>query len=107
MQYIISRDVVQKLVDNASKWNHGEMEDVAMSLLVKELGIPFNYGGWGCSINRRPNDWLCISYGMAGFEFKTFEEFAAKNVNHFIRVKQDGNRHEDVRIMHELHRLGV
>lgn len=106
-QFLISRDVVRGMVDNASKWNHGEMEDVAMSLLCQAMGIPLNMEGRACSINKRPDDWLCIGYGIPGFEFKTFDEFAAWNQHHFIRVKQEGDRPGDIRVMRALHRNGV
>lgn len=109
-QYLISRDVVQAMVDNGDKWDHTQMEDVSMSKLVQELGIELNVNCRSCTINRRPNDWLCIDYingGQAGFEFTTFAEFAEKNTCHFIRVKQDSDRTQDVHIMQELYRNGV
>lgn len=109
-QYLISRDVVQAMVDNGDKWDHSLMEDMAMSKLVLELGLALNVNCRSCTVNKRPNDWLCIDYingGQAGFEFSDFKEFAEKNSCHFIRVKQDSDRTQDVRIMQELYKYGV
>lgn len=109
-QYLISRDVVESFVANGDKWNHRHMEDVSMSGLARDLGIALDTNGHACSINKRPNDWLCLSYGnggMGGFEFNNFAEFAAKNTSHFIRVKQDLQREKDVEIMKELWKHGV
>lgn len=115
-QFLMSRDVVRGLVENQAKWNHAEMEDQAMSRLVEDMGVPLDMKGNACSINKqgpvngKDACWLCISYAnglMGGFEFADFAEFAAKNTSHFIRVKQDGNRDEDMRIMRELYKNGV
>jgi hypothetical protein len=108
--YLISRDVIQAFVDNADKWDHREMEDVAMSLLATKLGIALDGDGLACSINERQDDWLCISYGtpFGGFEFKDFAEFKEKIGNQFfIRVKQDGKRERDIWIMREMWKEGV
>lgn len=109
-QNLISRDVVQAMVDNGDKWDHGLMEDVAMSKLVPQLGFEINWNCQSCTVNKRPNDWLCIEYtnsGQGGFDFTDFKQFAERNRCHFIRVKQDHDRTQDVVIMNELHKYGV
>ena len=104
-QYIISRDVVERLVINKSKWKRHLMDDQSISKLADELEIPTLSKGWCASINLQPNGYhLCLVYGHGrNFTFKTFEEVAEHAKGHFFfRVKQDLQRHEDVRIMREL-----
>lgn len=98
--YIISKDVVQKIVDNKSKWNHSIMEDESMSLVVSGLGIPF-HAGKSCSINKRESDLLCIGYGGDSVEFTDFADLKKLN-NHFYRVKNDADRGVDEFVMNEL-----
>lgn len=104
--YVISRDVVQAMVDHKAKWNHAEMEDVAMSVLVSSLGIPLDKLGRGCSINRKGDGWITFAYadgGIDSFVFKDFSEFVARTPKqHFIRVKQDGERQTDSWVMQQL-----
>lgn len=111
-QFLMSRDVVQAIVDNRKRWNHAEMEDVAQSWLVRDLGFKWDGSGCACSINRRDNDWLCIVYNNGtrsegSFAFKEFDELAGRNLPPFIRVKQDYKRHKDIEIMKELRRVGI
>lgn len=109
-QYLISRDVVQAMVNKPQLWNHALMEDVAMSEMVQKMGYTLDNDCASCSINRTPNDWLTIAYSnrsQGGFNFNEFSEFKEQNRCHFIRVKQDGDREGDIRIMRELHKNGV
>lgn len=100
--FIISKDVIQKIVENKNLWDHSIMEDVAISKLVKGLGIPFT-DGKSCSIDRLEGSWRCMSYGgPESFEFYTFNEIN-KSKGHFVyRVKQDQKRHMDHFVMREL-----
>ncbi len=98
--YVISKDVIEKIVENRSKWNHSYMEDESMSVLCSSFGIPFK-SGKSCSINKRENDWLLLGYGGESKEFTNFADVKPLN-NHFYRVKQDGNRSLDAYIMNEL-----
>lgn len=101
--FIMSRDVVQTLVDNATKWNHGIMEDVAMSLLAVECGIELNGGGRACSINKRDGGWTCIAYGgTESFEFADFSGVNQQQDQFLFRVKCDGQREVDLQVMREL-----
>lgn len=106
--YIMSRDVVQAFVDHQAKWDHNVMEDVAMSLLAPQLGIPINNNGQACAINKQPKGWLCIWYAngqQGGFECDDFS--GMKEAKHFIRVKQDLKRHLDMEIMRGLFKAGI
>lgn len=112
-QFILSRDVVAALVLNGHKWDHAEMEDVAMSRLVKELGFQFDEHGDAASLNRQPAGagWVCLRYvdgGMRNFEFKDFAEVKEQIGGcPFIRVKQDGARGDDGWVMEQLHKHQV
>ena len=103
LQFVISRDVIQKMVDNKWNWNHKVMEDQAMSELVRSLGIPFHEGK-ACSIDKQLNDsWLLLAYG--GGDNMVFADFAELNKldNHFFyRVKCDGQRSVDKFVMEEM-----
>lgn len=108
--YILSRDVVKALVDHQHRWNHGRMEDVAMSHLLQDLGIPFRRLGKCGSVNRKDDHWLFLYYDGehgGGFEFTDFKDVAKAADQYFIRVKQDLKRDQDVWIMNELHRNGL
>lgn len=110
-QFIMSRDVVKAMVDNGHRWQHdGICEDVSMSRLTKQLGIPWDGNGPACSINSRPDgSWMCFTYNSTpGFDFRDFAEFKEKAPDQFfIRVKQDGQREKDMWIMRELWKNGL
>lgn len=100
-QFIISKDVLQKIVDNKDKWNHNEMEDKAMSYLVDSLGIPFRDGN-ACSINKDESNWTLLNYGFGeSIKFSDFKD-VANTPHYYFRVKQDGERELDEKIMIKL-----
>jgi hypothetical protein len=101
-QFVISKDVVQKVVDNKEKFNHGFIEDVALSHLVGDLGIEFTEGV-ACSINKQDNGWLLLTYG--GGEQKEFKGFSELKDcgQHFFRVKHDPDRSVDKYVMEQLY----
>ncbi len=101
-QFIISKDVLQKLVDNKEHWRHDEMEDKAMSFLATKLGVPFKQGN-ACSINKHENNWELLSYGFGKSIIFTDFKDVANSPHYFWRVKQDLQRHIDKQIMKELH----
>lgn len=103
MQWIASKDVIEKICENRNSWNHKYMEDESISLLAKELSIPF-YPGKGCSINKTEKGWLLLSYpqGSESKEFTTFGEIKDCG-HHFFRVKQEGDRDMDGYIMNQLY----
>lgn len=102
--FVISKDVIQKIVDNRSKWDHSVMEDKAMSYVVDSLGIPFTQGK-SCSINKTDTGWLLLACGN-GINVELFDWVdVKKETNHFYRVKQDGDRNMDGVIMNELFKV--
>lgn len=101
--FILSRDVVTKIVANKHHWQHKYMEDESMSLLANWLSIPFCAGKAG-AIDNMVDHWRCISYGGESITFTDFSELKRLN-HHFYRVKQDGKRWVDEFIMRELFKL--
>lgn len=101
MQFILSKDIVKKVVENKDKWNHSLMEDMALSHLIYDLGMSYTEGK-GCSIDKTNGQWRLMPYGEGeAFNFNDFKE--VKRLNHFFyRVKQDGERHVDKWIMEQL-----
>ncbi len=103
-QFILSKDVVEKVVEHKHKFNHNLMEDVALSFLINDLEIPYTEGS-ACSINKQENGWLLLTYGGGEQkEFKDFEEIKDCG-QHFYRVKHDPDRSIDAVVMNELYRL--
>lgn len=101
--FIISRDVVEKIVLNKHHWQHKYMEDESMSLLVNWLSIPFS-PGYAAGIDNMGDHWRCISYNGESITFNDFAELKRLG-HHFYRVKQDGKRWVDEFIMKELFRV--
>lgn len=100
--YIISKDVVEKIVLNRHHWQHKYMEDESMSLLVNWLSVPFS-PGYAAGIDNMGDTWRAISYNGESISFTDFAELKRLN-HHFYRVKQDGKRWVDEFIMKELFR---
>lgn len=99
-QFIISKDVIEKIVNNKPYWNHGVMEDVALGRFIHKMNIPY-LPGKACSINKTGKGWILIGYGGDSIEFTNFED--VKNLeNHFYRVKIDNDRDVDAFLMNEL-----
>jgi hypothetical protein len=99
--YLASRDVIEKVVQNKDKWDHSKMEDMSLSYVVNDLHIPYMQG-MGCSIDKKPDGWLCLCYGTESYKFKNFSEIRWNNGQFLYRVKQDGEREKDLMIMNEL-----
>lgn len=100
---LISRDVIKTIINNKESWNHKDMEDKAMSMLVKSLKIPWS-NLKACSIDGVGHEWLCLSYGHAAdsFHFTDFADLAARSSNFFYRCKQDSDRRRDKYVMEQL-----
>lgn len=97
--FILSKDVVQKIADNPNLWDHGMMEDLALSDVANKLSIPL-VDGMAASIDRDKDKWRCINYGSESYEFTDFSEI--KKGQHFWRVKQDYDRIRDKYVMEQL-----
>lgn len=100
---ILSRDIVQKLVDGKGKLLRTQMEDKAISYLANELGIPFTQGR-GCSIDKIGEGamWQCTCYGTESFIFDNFYDVTKSAGQYFYRVKNDSDRNVDEYVMREL-----
>lgn len=98
---LLSRDVVQKIVDNKDSFKQGLMEDQGISFIASGLGIPFMQGR-GCSIDKQKTGWLAMCYGTDSYTFNEFSEIRKDNGQYFFRCKQDGYRDQDEYIMREL-----
>lgn len=102
--YIISRDVLDKMVMNQEQWRHDLMEDEAMSVLVRDLGIPYRDGN-ATAIMQKGNGYLAIVYGKGtSMEFTDFNDLKKNKCQYFYRVKQDGKRDQDAAIMEQLYK---
>lgn len=102
-QYIISRDIMQAVVDNKHEWRHDLIEDVSVSELVVRLGYEMNGGGNAYSINKINDKWTAFVYGIGeNMEFDDFSELSKLNDHYFIRVKTDSQRAVDKYIMEKL-----
>jgi hypothetical protein len=101
-QYIISKDIIKKIIDNRDLWNHKVMEDKGVSYLLDGLGIPFMQGR-ACSIEKKPNNWFCLCYGSESIEFTDFEELNKLDNQFFFRIKQDDDRTKEEYIMKQLY----
>lgn len=104
--FLISRDVIQLILDNKKLWNHNEMEDMAMSKLVASKGIKFRPGR-ACSIdNMASGIHTLMVYGHGeGCTFSNWSEFKKPDGQFFYRIKQDHNRHLEPDIMEQLKRI--
>lgn len=101
---LMSKDIVQKIVDNKKHWDHSVMEDKGISYLANKLGLPYT-NGMGCSIDNMGENWRCMVYGGGeSFEFTDFSDVkkAQQEGQFFYRVKQDGQRDIDEYIMKQL-----
>lgn len=99
---LLSRDVVQKLVDNKDKWDHTKMEDVAMSDLADKLGVPYR-AGRACSIDKVSDGlWQCTAYGSDSFQFTDFVDIKKATGQYWFRCKQDYDRNQDQYVMEQL-----
>jgi hypothetical protein len=105
-QYIFSRDVVTKMLENRHKWNERLQEDEALSRLAVVSGVEMNGNGRLASIdNNKDGTFRCLLYGGGeSFVFTDFADMRKADGHFFFREKQDHDRTQDVRIMHELKR---
>jgi len=106
--YLLSKDVVQKIVDNRMLWNHKMMEDQAVSYLLNQLDVIMNNEGYSASISIQYNHYSFITYadGMNGgcmiSDLKMIKDTKQLKGQFAFRVKDDANRANDLRLMNEL-----
>lgn len=104
-QFIMSRDVVEAMVENKELCRHDVMEDVAMSELAQECGFAINGNGLFASINKQDEKtWMALSYNSAvdSFEFTDFADIKRLSDQFFFRVKHDPDRRVDADVMRQL-----
>lgn len=101
--YLISRDVIKRMLDNQEYWNHSVMEDVALSHLGTKIGVPFTEGN-SCSIDNMGTSWRAMCYGGSKecFLFNDFKNLRLLENQFFYRVKQDGKRESDKYLMEQI-----
>lgn len=100
LQYIISKDVIEKVVENKKNLNSSLMEDQALSYLISFCKVPYTSAKGVCSIDKTDDGWNLISYGGESISFKNFNEI--KIGHHFYRCKQDYDRTKDEYVMQQL-----
>lgn len=103
-QFILSKKVVDLILENKDKFNHSLMDDMAISRMLDYLGINYTEGK-ASSIDKLENRWRFMPYGGgAPFEFTDFNDL--KNTTHFFyRVKMDGQRYIDKYLMEQLFKV--
>jgi len=104
--FLFSRDILQRIVDSKSQYNHTVMEDKSISYLINSFGIPVIPAHSG-SIDNMGDNWRMMLYGSGeSFDFTDFEDIPQKANGHFVfRIKQDGKRYVEKFIMEELKRV--
>ena len=108
---IMSRDVVQKFIDNKHLWNHSAVEDQSMGYLADNLHIPYHTLR-ACSINKKDNGWSCNSNITHSYTFTHFAEvskdywnflFRCKTQLPYLYVDPTYDRADDHHAMHQLY----
>jgi Galactosyltransferase len=104
--YMLSRDVAQKVVSNQNFWEHRMMDDLAISHLLHEIGVPLNNRGSMASVAiRNGYEFVYYENGVGGgATMPDLTQLRERLPGQFaFRVKDDANRENDVRLMKELH----
>jgi len=103
-QYIISRDVVERMVAAGGGWKNKLMDDEAITRCAQGIGIDMKQGAMFCTIDDQfDGKWACMTYGGGEpFEFTDFSDLHKADGHFFFRVKQDHSRELDVKLMREL-----
>ncbi len=102
--FILSKDLIQLIVDNQGMFDHSIMDDLATSFLLNKFDTPYT-AGRACSIEKTESGWRCVAYGSEGFEFTDFAYLNQLDNQFFFRCKQDLNRPLDEVVMNELGRV--
>jgi hypothetical protein len=105
--FLLSRDVVERIVANQAFWDHRLMDDNAISRLLTQLGVPLDNRGSMASVALKNGAYEFMYYenGVAGgVTMQSLSQLREWLPNQFaFRVKDDANRENDVRLMKELH----
>lgn len=104
--FLLSRDVVEKIVANQAFWDHRLMDDNAISRLLTQLEVPLDNRGSMASVALKNGGYEFIYYenGVAGgVTMQSLSDLREWLPNQFaFRVKTDSDREIDIRLMKEL-----
>lgn len=104
--YLLSRDVVEKVVANQDKWDHRLMDDNAISRLLTQLQIPLDNRGSMASVAIKGEYYELVYYengASGGATLNSLAELKERLPNQWcFRVKCDADRSQDLRLMREL-----
>jgi hypothetical protein len=107
--YLLSRDVVEKVVEHKDDWNHRMMDDNAISYLLREIGIPLDNRASMASIALKEVGYEFVYYengAGGGATMQSLSELRERLPGQFaFRVKCDADREIDIRLMKELHEV--
>jgi len=99
--YVISKDVIHKIVEHKDLLRNDITDDLSLSYLINNLEIPYTKLPFA-SIDKRTDGWACICYnGVDSFNFTDFKEINKSNSS-FYRVKFDADRNMDAYLMKQL-----
>lgn len=105
--YLLSRDVVGKVVANRDLWKHDITDDLSISYLLRQIDVPLDNRGSMASIALKNGGYEFVYYenGAGGGAFMTdLAELPQRLPDQFaFRVKDDADRNNDIRLMRELH----
>ncbi len=105
--FLMSRDVIERFVQNKDKWDMNLMEDNAMSGVATALGIPLSPGR-SATIHLQEmkidGAKVCLCYNCSdAFGFEDWADIKKAHPSFYFRVKQDLMRHLDLEIFRKLH----
>lgn len=104
--FMLSRDVVQKLVANQAYWDHTLTDDNAISRLLTQLEIPLDNRGSMASVAKSERGYEFVYYenGVSGgASMQSLDTLREQLPGQFcFRVKCDADRSQDLRLMREL-----
>ena len=108
--YIISRDVVQLIVDNKDLWNHNYIDDVAISELMQRLGVVFDrtYRSMGIKVTKEGFDvWQNNNATVSLHKFSKLTDIPFLTDHFHIRVNNANgkDRNTDIQLMKELNKI--
>lgn len=105
-QYIMSRDVIERMVANKGGWRADLMDDEAITRCAQGIGINLQQGPCACSIGvHEDGSYTALTYGFGeGFTSKDYADLKRLDGHFFFRVKQDHSRRLDEMLMRELHK---
>jgi len=108
--YVLSRDVVQLIVDNKDLWNHNYIDDVAISELMQRLGIVFDrtYRSMGIKVTKEGFDvWQNNNATVSLHKFSKLTDIPFLTDHFHIRVNNANgkDRNTDIQLMKELNKI--